>query len=798
MDYVVRYHKILTFVVGIARNAPMQRTVSLLRWLGAASSAAILTIASGFAFAADIPRDNSSAIAAAESRFHDGQWPFCSPTRPPLPDTGDHAGSSNPIDHFIAARRRAAGVHPNPPADKATLLRRVTYDLTGLPPTPAELESFLTDDSTDAYLKVVDRLLASPRFGERWAQHWLDLVRYAESDGFKADQHRPNAYRYRDYVIDSFNSDRPFDEFIRQQLAGDELEPENPDALVATGFLRLYADEDNAANLFQRRQEILDDVTGTTGLVFLGLTMGCAQCHDHKFDDILQTDFYQLQAFFVSMVQRDHVPLAERSEVLAHQEQLARWEQATAQIRSEIDRIVQPARDNLEKFSLEKYEPAIVACYSKPADERSPFEEEIARMVNWRLERTISDEAIRNKLSPEDREKLARLQKRLAKFDVLKPKPLPTAMTVSDLGVEAPPTHLLEGGSWKRPEALVEPGFPEFLGATTPQKTALAYIHRKAPTTGRRTQLAYWLTRRDHPLTARVIVNRLWQHHFGRGIVESPNDFGSQGDPPTHPELLDWLAVELVDHGWSLKHIHRLMVTSSTYQLSSLVDASDAGAIAAAKLDADNKLWWRANRQRLEGEEIRDAMLQVAGDLNFKMHGPSTRPKLPDGVSARYAWKPNKDPVERNRRSIYVLAKRNMRFPLFEAFDQPDMHQSCPRRAVTVTAPQSLAMLNSQLTLELAHRWAERLVAEHGHDPDELVRAAYRAAYSRTAANEEIDLAKAFLADDAALAAENPDATSSPEHSPAAADESHDGLNVDAVAEFCHALFNSNEFITVD
>jgi hypothetical protein len=310
----------------------------------------------------------------------------------------------------------------------------------------------------------------------------------------------------------------------------------------------------------------------------------------------------------------------------------------------------------------------------------------------------------------------------------------------------------------------------------------LASIHRSAPTTGRRTQLAHWLTRADHPLTARVIVNRLWQHHFGRGIVATPNDFGLQGERPTHPELLDWLSVELVENGWSLKHIHRLIVASKTYRLTSAIDPNDPNIKKAIELDRDNKLLWRANRRRLDGESIRDAMLQVAGELNFTMHGPSARPKLPAGIGERYAWEPDKEAAQRNRRSVYVFAKRNMRFPLFEAFDQPGLHQSCARRAVTVTAPQSLAMLNGELSLELARSWAKRLIADHGDTSAELICAAYRAAYNRPASVEETRLAKEFLSEQAGLDSSDPDGE----------------LPVEAVAEFCHALFNSNEFITVD
>jgi uncharacterized protein DUF1553/uncharacterized protein DUF1549 len=721
-----------------------------------------------------------SSSRAAEPGFHHGQWPFNSPVRPTPPNIDNPAWAANPIDRFIAADLQKARLHPGREADKSALLRRVTYDLVGLPPTPAELDAFLRDNSPDAYTRVVDRLLASPRFGERWAQHWLDLVRYADTEGFKADQLRPNAYLYRDYVIDSFNTDRPFDEFIRQQIAGDELEPDNRDALIATGFLRLYPDEDNAANLFQRRQEILDDVTDTTSLVFLGLTMGCAQCHDHKFDDIPQTDYYRLQAFFVSMTQRDDLTVADPATIAAYQNQLAQWQEATATIRHNIEIVLKKAHAARQKFYLEKYEPAITAAYLKPADERSPFEEQIARMLRWRLDRLFEEKSMTDKLSADEKAKFAELQKQLAEFDSLKPKQLPIAMAVGDVSRSAPPTHLLEGGSWKRPEAELTPGFPEVLGATAPETIPAKRIHSHEPTTGRRTQLADWLTRPDHPLTARVIVNRLWQQHFGRGIVATPSDFGVQGERPTNPELLDWLAVELVENDWSLKHIHRLIVTSAAYRTSSFVDPDDRQAALATQVDHDNKLLWKANRRRLEGEAIRDAMLQIAGQLNLEMHGPSAKPNLPAGVSDRYAWQPDKEPAQRNRRSVYVLAKRNLRYPLFEAFDQGDLHQSCPRRAVTVTAPQSLAMLNSELTLGLAHSWAERLLAEHGDSPHDLIQAAYLAAFSREPTKKELELSERFLADES----QSGNAT--------------DKLGVDEVAAFCHALFNSNEFITVD
>jgi hypothetical protein len=766
------YHSPGIDFIGRWSHRAMIARVVLNNWRIGLLLLAVAVIAIAQAIAADsVP---SSKPPRAESSFHHGDWPFAPPVRPTAPAAGSEVRAKNLIDHFIAERLTAAGLRQSPESHKATLLRRVTYDLTGLPPTAAELDAFLADRSDDAYEQVVERLLASPRFGEHWAQFWLDLVRYAETDGFKSDDLRPNAYRYRDYVIDSFNADRPFDEFIHQQLAGDELEPENQQALIATGFLRLYPDEDNAANLFQRRQEILNDVTDTTSLVFIGLTMGCAQCHDHKFDDISQVDYYRLQACFASLAARDDLPAASAPEVAEYQSRYAKWEAATASIRSEVDSLLKFARQNRRDFNLEKYEPAITDCYRKAPRNRSPFEEQIARMIESRFVPDSDEMDAVKKLAAKDRDKFKRLNEQLAEFNSLKPAPLPTIMAVEDVGDTAPPTHLLSGGSWQKPAGEEPPGFPEFLGAGSPETSALKNVHANQPTTGRRSQLAHWLTRPDHPLTARVIVNRLWQQHFGRGIVATPNDFGMQGDRPTHPELLDWLSVELVESGWSLKHIHRLMVTSATYRQSSNIEPGDAGAKRALAADPDNKLLWRSSRRRLGGEELRDALLQTAGELNLEMHGRSARPTLPAGVSARYAWEPDKDTAERNRRSIYVFAKRNMRFPLFEVFDQPDLHQSCPRRLVTVTAPQSLAMLNSELTLELAQQWAERLIAEYGDDRNALVQSAFRSAYGREPTDDDVNRSMAFLG------------------------ISDGGITTESITDFCHVLYNSNEFITVD
>ena len=716
------------------------------------------------------PIEKVLADGGIESTSH-GPWPFTPPVAPAIPQVSNSQWIANPIDAFVLKQLENEGLAPNQPENRLRLLRRVTFDLTGLPPSIAQQQSFLADTSPDAYAREVDRLLSSPQLGLRWAQHWLDVVRFAETDGFKADVLRPNAFRYRDYVIDSFNSDRPYDEFVRQQLAGDELEPDNPQALVATGLNRLYPDEDNAANLFQRRQEILDDITETTGLAFLGLTMGCAQCHDHKFDKILQADYFRLQAFFAPLVERDDLPLASVEERKRYESQMEGWEQATAEIRAKMEALLAEKRSESEAYSLSKFEPDIQQCVLTPPTDRTPYQEQIARIAGKQLHKGFNPDAAAKKLSEGPQAEYRQLEQQLAKFDHLKPNPLPLVMAVSDLGPKPPPTRILDGGSLKNPLDEVLPGFPQFLGES---KLDLANGASSIASSGRRTALARWLTSGKHPLTARVIVNRLWHHHLGRGVVGTPNDFGVQGEPPTHPELLDWLAVQLVENNWSLKHIHRLIVTSSTYCQSSTVNPSNAENAAAIARDPDNKLLWHARRRRLEGEAVRDAMLSASEQLNTTMYGQSSRPQLPEGVSKRYAWEPNKRIEDQRRRSIFVLAKRNMRFPLFDAFDLPDMHNSCGMRTQSTTPPQALLMLNSDDTLGLAADWAKELYSRFSLDHEALIAHLYASALGRKASQEELANAVEFLTADVAP------------------------NSIDGITDLCHSLFNCNEFIYVD
>jgi hypothetical protein len=706
---------------------------------------------------------HDSLLQSAEPRpASETSWAFRAPHKPAPPTIRHRDWITNPVDAFVLAKVEAKGLLPSARADKLTLLRRVTIDLIGLPPTVAEQEAFLADPSGDAYEKVVDRLLASPHYGERWAQHWLDLVRYAETDGFKADDLRPNAYRYRDYVVQALNADLPYDRFVRQQLAGDELEPDNPQALIATGFNRLWPDEYNAANLEQRRQEILDDVTDVTGQVFLGLTIGCARCHDHKFDPILQTDYYRLQAFFAPMEPRDDLAAATKGAVEKYRTQQAASEAAGSGLRKEMAALMADRRQKSRQYALGKFRAEIQQAVLMPGAERTPYQQLIALMAEQQLQRAEKEAPL--KLPPAEKKRYQEMEQRLLDVEGRGPKPLPVAMAVTDIGRQSPPTHRLAGGDWRKPREELQPGFPSFL----PASSVNLHLDGNRPSTGRRAALARWLTRKDHPLTGRVLVNRLWQQHFGRGIVGTASDFGNQGDPPTHPELLDWLAAEFVEHGWSLKHLHWLLVTSATYCQTSRVDLHDANQARAQAADGENHLLWHARRGRLEGEGIRDAMLALSGELSSRLFGASARPELPSGIST-YAWKPDAGPEDRHRRSIYVLAKRNMRYPMFDAFDLPDMHNSCARRTRTTTAPQALLMLNSDFTKDRARHWCEQLQASCPQDERAQLSTAYRMAWGRPADDKEIELGLHFLQEQ--------------------------GANL---VDFCHALFNTNEFLYVD
>jgi hypothetical protein len=681
------------------------------------------------------------------------------------------------IDRFVAAKLEAKGIAPSPPADKVTLLRRASFDLIGLPPTPAEVEAFVADHSPDAFAKVVDRLLASPQYGERWGRHWLDLARYAESEGFKSDEARPNAWRYRDYVIDSLNRDKPYDRFVQEQIAGDELWPESPEARVATGFGRHYPDESNARNLQQRRQEILDDITDTTGSVFLGLTVGCARCHNHKFDPILQADYYRLQAFFANTAADDHIAMLSRDQLADYRRRKAVWEEQTGEIRGKMAALLEPIKHNTVQDYFDKYPPEIQAMILKPAAERSPYETQMWAKAKPYL--GMADDDAAKQLKGEAKNSYDALKTELSKFKDLDPGELPEAIGLADLGRTAPATHVLSVGVYDAPKEEVQPGFLTLLDPGPAKIVAPVGVE----STGRRTALAKWLTDPENPLPARVMANRIWHYHFGRGIAGTPSDFGIMGERPSHPELLDWLAQEFVRGGWSLKHMHRLIMNSAMYQQASEFRKD------AAEIDSGNRLLWAFPRHRLESEVIRDSSLQVAGLLNAKTGGPSVFPDLPEGMPApRGGWKLS-SAEERNRRSVYIFVKRNARYPMMEAFDMPDTHESCSRRDVTVTAPQALSMLNDKVALEWARGFAGRALATK--DP---VETAYRLAYSRVPDSWEKDTVATFFHKQKAVI-EARASRGEKLAMPAGLADGVDPAYAAAFVDFCQMLLNSNEFV---
>jgi len=725
---------------------------------GALAAAGIASL-----FAADAPKQ----FTLQQRRW----WAFQKVVKPEIPQPKNRAWVKNDIDALILAKLEERGLAPSPPADRVTLIRRATLDLTGLVPTPEEVQAFVSDASPEAFTKVVDRLLDSPRYGERWARHWLDLARYADSEGFKSDETRPNIWRYRDYVIDSFNRDKPYDRFMKEQIAGDELYPRDPAALVATGFNRHFPDESNARKLMERRQEILNDITDTVGGTFLGLTFACARCHDHKFDPILQKDYYRLQAFFANTRIEDHLALDFGEHREEYERQRTAWEVKTKDIRDEMHQLVEPELASLYKENFDKFPAEIQAAITTAAAERTPIQWQMYYKARPQIEH--SEEEAAHALKGEAKQHWKDLQTRLAAFDAIKPPPEPIAQAMIDNGRESPSTHVLAVGVYNAYKEEVEPGFLSILDpgpARVVPPTGVA-------STGRRTALAEWLASPGNPLPARVMVNRIWHYHFGRGIAGTPSDFGVMGERPTNPALLNYLAATFVENGWSIKKMHRLIMLSNTYRESARPNPD------AAKIDPEDRLAWRYNRHRLEGEAIRDSILEVSGRLNPKMGGPGVFPPLPAGVETRGGWRKDEEASEADRRSVYVFVRRNTRYPMFEVFDMPDTHESCPRRNATVTAPQALALLNNELVSDWSRSLAGRVWNDAGMTPEAQVDRAWRFVYSRAATVDERQEALAFLDRQSSILG----GRMSPQDARKA-----------ALADLCHMLVNSNEFLYVN
>jgi Protein of unknown function (DUF1553)/Protein of unknown function (DUF1549) len=679
-------------------------------------------------------------------------WAFKPVRRSDVPVTSKSV--QTPVDAFLLRQLGAKGLQFTPPADRATLLRRVTFDLTGLPPTVADLEAFLADESPRAFEGVVDRLLAAPAYGERQALPWLDTVRFAETDGFKADDRRPHAWRYRDYVIDSLNADKPFDRFIREQLAGDELYPDDPNALIATAFLRHYPDEYNAVNLEQRRQEILNDVTDTTAQAFLGITLGCARCHDHKFDPITQEDYYRIQAFFAGWKEVE-VPIMPADARRKYEAELDAWEAKTAEVRHELEAIEKPYREKFSQKRRGRFPEEYAKLLDIPLDRRTALEQQIAAMVAKQV--YADDKTMFNGMKPAEKDRWEELKKQLTDAGP-RPTPPAVAMGFTDVGRDPPPTHLLKRGNWAKKGEEVRPGFlsafDDRLADFAPPAT------RK--TSGRRSALANWVADPKNPLTARVIVNRVWMQHFGRGIVDSPGDFGSQGEKPTHPELLDWLAVEFMNRGWSIKQMHRLIMTSEAYQMASAFeDAVDR------EKDPQNQYLWRFRAQRLDAETVRDSILVTSGAVNLAIGGPPVFPPLPKEILTSVSfgiWKKQDEGPDVWRRSVYVYRRRGLAFPMFQVFDLPEQNITAGARNVSTVPTQALTLLNDPFVLRQAQLFADRVKKEAGDDPARQIDLAYRIALSRPPTPTELPVAL-------------------------------ESIGKQSLLDLTHVLFNLNEFV---
>lgn len=643
-------------------------------------------------------------------------WAFVPPERHAPPDVKNKSWVANPIDAFVLAKLEAAGFEPAAPADKRTLARRAYFGVTGLPPTNEQLQAFLEDSAPDAWPRLVDTLLASPHFGEHWARHWLDLVRFAETNSFERDGLKPNAWRYRDYVIRSFNDDKPYDQFIREQLAGDELDKVTNDSMIATAYYRLGTWDDEPADPLQSRYDDFDDILSTTGQGILGLTIGCARCHDHKIDPLTQSDYYGLLAFFA-----DVTPYADTSE--RDPMRFSQWDMSTPEERARRAALRKKADDTrAEARAIEE----VGVRRMSAADQEVARTPDRAALLQGKLERH---------LNVSEWTQYQEINKRLAAaLEEIKNQPPPDSALALAMSEPHPqPTHILIRGSAHAPGDAVEPHFPAIFGDAVPKIPAAATDARSA---GRRRVLAEWITSPRNMLTARVIVNRVWQHYFGRGLVRSANNFGELGTPPTHPELLDFLALWLVDHNWQLKPLHRLILTSNTYQMSS------AGNERALAVDPTNDLLWRFDLRRLSAEELHDATLVTTGQFNPKMFGPGFYPALSKEVLATQSrpgdgWGQS-SPEEQTRRSVYMHLKRSLLPPLLTAFDFPDVDATCEARFVTTQPGQALAMLHSEFFNEQAAKLAAQATAAAGRDPEAQVAQAIRFALNRPATKNEV------------------------------------------------------------
>ncbi|WP_422929993.1 DUF1553 domain-containing protein [Singulisphaera sp. PoT] len=849
------------------------------------------------------PGDHGAAAAPRKAEFKIGDkerahWAFQPIHSPPLPAVKDAAWVANPIDAFVLAKLEAKDLKPNAPASRRELIRRAYYDLTGLPPTPEEVAAFEADQSPRAYEDLIDRLLSSARYGEKWGRYWLDLVRYAETNSYERDNPKPNAWRYRDYVIRSFNDDKPYDRFVKEQIAGDELPDRTNDALIATGYYRLGIWDDEPTDRVQARYDSLDDVVATTGQVFLGLTIDCARCHDHKLDPIPQKDYYRLLSFFHNVQPYRNGGPTDEVAIFANQAAREQFEASVKETQARRDAMqvevagIEQAfrtayqqekakaiatvdlddlhfryyRDTWEKLpDFATLKPEDVGTMPKPYFDLGPrtrddafgfvFEgvlivpkdgeytffldsddgsrlkvagktvvehdglHEVGReqkgtvtlsqgrlpiqleyfqksnamglSVAWsgpgferrslsapKVAQAEGDDVVQLMRSEGKRllgaDRMARYQTLRRELKSLSQETAAPerALCVTESGTTAPDTFVLLRGNAHVQGDKVEPAFLEVLGNATP---VIPQPPQGATTSGRRSVLADWMVSAENPLTARVMANRVWQYHFGRGIVRSSSNFGMQGDRPTHPELLDWLAAEFLKQGWHLKSLHRTIMTSNTYRMSSKANAE------ALAQDPINDLMWRFDMRRLSAEEIRDSILAATGSLNLKMYGPGIYPEIPAEVMAGQSvpgagWGKS-PPEEQVRRSIYIHVKRSLLTPILESFDLAETDRSTPVRFATTQPTQALAMLNGAFLNQQAARMGERVRREAGEKVEDQVALALKLVTTRVPTQAEINRGLALV-----------------EYL-----EKQEGASAkNAVDSFCLLALNLNEFVYLD
>jgi len=750
-------------------------------------------------------RTTFSAAEAPEITSKDREfWSFRKPIAQAVPKVKNRDRVRTPIDAFVLAKLEAKGLTFSPDAPNLTLMRRAYFDLIGLPPTPEEVRQFLADTRPGAYERLVDRLLASPHYGERWGRYWLDAAGYSDSAGFdnilETHEIMTGMWRYRDYVVQSFNNDKPYDRFLTEQLAGDELvdwrsakkyTPQMVDSLVATGYLRNVYDRTSMdiVNLAGERYDVLFHLMEKVSTSVLGLTVGCARCHSHKFDPIPQRDYYRFLSIFtaaynpVNWAQPKNRYLPDVSK--PDQEEIARHnaeiDPPLNELRKELAGLRRPYEERLleEKLSVvpEEIRADTRNALETPEDKRDAVQKFLAQKLGNKLK--VTSKEVERILQEPDKTKSHELEEKIADWVRLQ-RSFQNIPALWETG--PPPTmRLLQRGSVESPGPKVEPGLLTVLSA--PGKTDITRPpDAVGPTSGYRLALAHWLTDPEHPLTARVMVNRVWQQHFGTGIVATPENFGHMGVPPTHPELLDWLAVNFMENGWTLKRVHRMIMTSTTYRQMS-VQPSDGQASMAKTVDPENHLLWRMNLIRLDAEAIRDTILAASGKLDRTVGGPPVLLKArPDGLQTI-----NEDstiPNAKWRRSLYVLARRVFPMDFLSVFDYPIMQTNCTRRINSATPLQALTMLNDEFLVDNARDLAERVNATAGGNLTRKIEAAYLLALARKPTEIELRMGESHLKKEEDLYAKG--------NFPA------DRASRSALASLCQMLLSANEFLFVD